>query len=125
MRKKKKVRCLVFTAIFTVIQIIVTLALTFTVMKVTSPKIRIEHFSIESSSFKNTSFDFTMNANVTIRNRNWGQYKYPNSTMVISYQGATVGEVEIPAGKAKSRRTRRVNVSVAVSSKGLSNNLPD
>ncbi|KAL0371864.1 UNVERIFIED_CONTAM: hypothetical protein Scaly_0868000 [Sesamum calycinum] len=52
---------------------------------------------------------------VTIKNNNFGDFKYENSTLSILYNGVKVGEAVVPQGKAGPRKTKKFNVSVDLS----------
>ncbi|KAH7840074.1 hypothetical protein Vadar_012328 [Vaccinium darrowii] len=64
-------------------------------------------------------FTMKINAQVTIKNTNFGKFEFDNSTATISFGGFPVGRAVIGKGKAKARSTKRVDVSVSLSSNNV------
>ncbi|KAK4400903.1 hypothetical protein Sango_1196400 [Sesamum angolense] len=88
--RRSSKKCLAYVAAFVVFQTAIILLFVLIVMKVRSPK-------------------------VTIKNNNFGDFKYENSTLSILYNGVKVGEAVVPQGKAGPRKTKKFNVSVDLS----------
>ncbi|KAK4422561.1 Late embryogenesis abundant protein [Sesamum alatum] len=123
--KRSSKKCLAYVAAFVVFQTAIILVFALTVMKVKSPKVRFNAMAVESFSSNNnnsTSINMRLLAQVTIKNTNFGHFKYQNSTLSILYNGIQVGEAIIPRGRASARKTKKFNISVDVSSEGLSGN---
>ncbi|KAK4422562.1 Late embryogenesis abundant protein [Sesamum alatum] len=121
--KRSSKKCLAYVAAFVVFQTTIILVFALTVMKVKSPKVRFNAMAVESfSSNNNNSINMRLLAQVTIKNTNFGHFKYQNSTLSILYNGVQVGEAIIPRGRASARKTKKFNISVDVSSEGLSGN---
>ncbi|KAL0408125.1 UNVERIFIED_CONTAM: Late embryogenesis abundant protein [Sesamum radiatum] len=123
--KRNNKKCLAYVAAFVVFQTAIILVFALTVMKVKSPKVRFNAMAVESFSSNNnnsTSINMRLLAQVTIKNTNFGHFKYQNSTLSILYNGVQVGEVVVPRGRANARKTKKFNISVDVSSEGLSGN---
>ncbi|KAL0297572.1 UNVERIFIED_CONTAM: hypothetical protein Sradi_6809300 [Sesamum radiatum] len=96
-RSSKK--CLAYVAAFVVFQTAIILVFALTVMKVKSPKVRFNAMAVESFSSNNnnsTSVNMRLLAQVTIKNTNFGHFN--------------------------ARKTKKFNISVDVSSEGLSGN---
>ncbi|KAK6142778.1 hypothetical protein DH2020_023126 [Rehmannia glutinosa] len=48
------------------------------------------------------------------KNPNYASFRYQNTTTTLYYRGAVIGEARGPPGRAKARRTMRMNVTVDV-----------
>ncbi|GMN31865.1 hypothetical protein TIFTF001_003433 [Ficus carica] len=126
LKRKKRIKLAIYIAIFTVSQIIVITAFVLVVMRAKSPKLRLsDKFEFKTlttnSSPSSPSFDMTFTTQVRVKNTNWGPYKFDNTTATFTYDGEPVGEVVIPKGKAGMRSTKKVTVSVSLSSTNLRN----
>ncbi|KAJ9679599.1 hypothetical protein PVL29_021504 [Vitis rotundifolia] len=78
LRLKKRMKILAFVTAFAVFMTAVILTFALTVMHVKNPKFRMR-------------FD----AGLAIKNMNFGNYKYENSTITLAYRGTKVGEALI------------------------------
>ncbi|XP_057810148.1 late embryogenesis abundant protein At1g64065-like [Salvia miltiorrhiza] len=120
-RSRKK--CLAYVAAFLVFQTAIILVFALTVMKIKSPKVRFNAMVVESFSSNNntaTSINMRLLAQLTIKNTNFGHFKYDNATLVVFYNGVPLGEALIPRGRTKARKTQRFNINVDVSTDTLS-----
>lgn len=125
-KRKKRIKLAIYIAIFAVFQIIVITAFALVVMRAKSPKLKLsDKFEFKTlttnSSPSSPSFDMTFTTQVRVKNTNWGPYKFDNTTATFTYDGEPVGEVVIPKGKAGMRSTKKVTVSVSLSSTNLRN----
>ncbi|XVE64765.1 hypothetical protein DITRI_Ditri07aG0128100 [Diplodiscus trichospermus] len=126
LKRKKRIKYAVYIAAFAVFQTAVILGFALTVMRVKNPKVRIGKITIETMETNNTSaaaaaasFDLKFTAQVTVKNTNFGHYKFDNSTLRFLYDGVTVGVAVIPKARAKARSTKRLDVTVEVNSRAL------
>ncbi|KAL2235156.1 late embryogenesis abundant protein At1g64065-like [Sesamum indicum] len=116
--RRSSKKCLAYVAAFVVFQTAIILLFVLIVMKVRSPKVRInamEFESFSSTTNNSTSFNMSMLAQVTIKNNNFGDFKYENSTLSFLYNGIKVGEAVVPRGRAGARKTKKFNFSVDLS----------
>ncbi|KAL8049564.1 hypothetical protein ABFX02_06G027000 [Erythranthe guttata] len=122
-KRKKRVKCFTYVAVFIVIQSVIFMIFGLTIMKVRTPK-----FHVRSATFgafevstldTNPSFNINMIADLLVRNRNFGQYKYQNSTVEFFFRGTKVGEARIVRSRANARSTRRFLATVDLSSTGV------
>jgi len=122
LKRKKRIKLAVYIGIFIVFQIIVITVISLTVMKVKTPKVRLGNINIQdlNSVPATPSFDAKFTTQIRIKNTNWGRYKFDASNVTFLYQGATVGQVDIPKSKAGMLSTKKVNVEVSLSSSSLS-----
>ncbi|KAA8516106.1 hypothetical protein F0562_019285 [Nyssa sinensis] len=120
LRRKKKLKLYAYIAAFAVFQTIVILIFALTVMRIKTPAVRIRSVTVQNLNVQPSSYSMTLIAEVTVRNKNFGHYKYDNSSVSISHGDAIVGNGEFLKGNAKAKKTRRVNVTMEVSSNGIS-----
>ncbi|KAG2681022.1 hypothetical protein I3760_11G125100 [Carya illinoinensis] len=61
-----------------------------------------------------TTSTATVLADVSVKNPNAVAFRYGNSTTTVYYREERVGEGTIPHGKAKARRTQRMNMTMYI-----------
>ncbi|KAF8380154.1 hypothetical protein HHK36_027637 [Tetracentron sinense] len=125
LRRKKKIKCFAYIAAFAVFQTIIILVFALTVMRIKTPDVKLGTVTVETinvGTAASPSFSMRLIAQVTVKNKNFGHYKFDESTATFSYGGMKVGEALIPKGRAKARKTRRMTIAVDVNSNGLSGN---
>ncbi|KAK9927108.1 hypothetical protein M0R45_024310 [Rubus argutus] len=121
----KNMKCLAYVAIFIVFQIIVITIFALTVMKVKGPKVRFQTVTIQnfnSGSASSPSFSMDLVTKFAVKNPNFGQFKYSNSTVTILYGGQAIGSADVPSQKAKLKSTRRTDITISINSDKLSGN---
>ncbi|CAA2969813.1 Hypothetical predicted protein [Olea europaea subsp. europaea] len=129
-RKKKRMKCLLYIAIFAVFQTAIILLFALTVMKIRTPKFRVQSATFDTFNFSsntNPSFNMSMNIEVGVKNTNFGHievgvkntnfghYKFRNSTINFLYDGLIVGEAFVPEARARARSTKKFNIFVNLS----------
>ncbi|XP_022892969.1 late embryogenesis abundant protein At1g64065-like [Olea europaea var. sylvestris] len=107
LKKKKRLRCFAYIAIFAVFQTAIILVFALTVMRFKTPKVRLGDVSISRA---NGTDDFRLTARVLVRNRNFGHYKFDDTMATIKSGDATVGEFIIPESRARARSTKRLYI---------------
>ncbi|KAK7818444.1 late embryogenesis abundant protein At1g64065 [Quercus suber] len=123
LRRKKRIKLAIYIAAFAVFQTIVILVFALIVMRVKTPKVRLgtdvtfQNFSAGTQA--SPSFDLSFTTQVSVKNTNFGPYKFDSTTATFMYQGVTVGQVTIPKGKAGLQSTKKVGVTVNVNSNAL------
>ncbi|XVF03062.1 hypothetical protein REPUB_Repub04eG0228400 [Reevesia pubescens] len=98
-RRGLKICCGV-TAIFIVIIAIVFTTLALTIFKPKNPEITVYPQGLENIVFglgglANASVNATVGMIVAINNRNYGSFKFKNTTALLNYRGDVVAEVPI------------------------------
>ena len=63
-----------------------------------------------------------MDTQFTIKNTNFGHFKYENGIVIFSYDGISVGEAKLGQARARARSTKKVDGSVTLSSSNLTTN---
>lgn len=122
-RRKKRQRLFVYIAAFAVFQVVVILVFALVVMRAKSPEVEITWAGVEGLSVGNSSYNMTLIAQLKIKNKNFGDYKYERTAMNVSHGGVTVGEGIIWNGKAEARDTETVVVTATVNSAALSGDM--
>ncbi|KAL6127642.1 hypothetical protein ACLB2K_071005 [Fragaria x ananassa] len=117
LRKKKRTKCLIYIAVFAVFQIIVITVFALTVMKIKSPKFRIKSITVQdltTSNSANPSLNMSFVAEFSVKNPNFGRYKYDQTSISFIYEGTQVGDAVVPKATARTKATRKEIVSGAV-----------
>lgn len=122
-KRRKRMKLAAYIGAFAVFQVIVILVFALVVMKVKTPKFRIgngiEIESLTTGTQPSPSFDMNFTAPIRIKNTNFGPYKYDAATVNFTYGGVQVGQVTVPKSKANFKSTKKVDVTVSVSSSAL------
>ncbi|XP_057810549.1 late embryogenesis abundant protein At1g64065 [Salvia miltiorrhiza] len=116
--RRSRKKCLAYVAAFVVFQTAIILLFALTVMKIRNPKVRFNAMDVvETFTFNNgtaTSVSMRLLAQLTIKNTNFGHFKYDESSLVILHRGVPLGEAVIPRGRTRAKKTQKVEVSVNV-----------
>ncbi|CAK9142740.1 unnamed protein product [Ilex paraguariensis] len=110
-RKSLAICCGVTTAVLTIL-VIVCVILLLTVFKPKRPHVTAHPASLENIQFQldpSLSLNATLGLVVTIHNRNYGSFKYQNTTSTIDYHGITVADVPIEGDKVPARGTLNIS----------------
>ncbi|KAH7841141.1 hypothetical protein Vadar_026113 [Vaccinium darrowii] len=114
LRSQKRKKWLLYGVAFVIFQTGIIVLFSMTVMKVRTP-----HFLVRSATFgafnvqtTTPSFNLMMNTALSVKNTNFGPYKYENSTINFFYRGTPVGSAQIQNSKASFRSTKKINVQV-------------
>ncbi|XP_014515388.1 late embryogenesis abundant protein At1g64065 [Vigna radiata var. radiata] len=112
----KRCACPLISLLLLAILIIV---LIFTVFRVKDPVItmngvRITKLELSNTMTLQTRANMSLVADVSVKNPNVASFRYSNTTTSLYYRGVMVGEARGPPGRAKARRTIRMNVTIDV-----------
>ncbi|KAH7859518.1 hypothetical protein Vadar_002100 [Vaccinium darrowii] len=103
-RKGLKI-CGLTTFIFLIISVVVFVTLYFTMFKPKQPQVIAHPVSLENIEIQ--IYPFSLNATIglviTINNRNYGSFKYKNSTAYIDYHETNIAEVPIESESVPAR----------------------
>lgn len=113
---QKNRKCFAYIGIFIVFQIIVITIFALTVMKVKSPSVRLRSVTVQSSS----SGTATLFAEVAVKNKNFGSYKFDATVANITDGNTKVGTGIISKGKVGMKKTKKMNVTIELSSSAVS-----
>ncbi|XVF52995.1 hypothetical protein PTKIN_Ptkin05aG0062700 [Pterospermum kingtungense] len=121
---QKSSKCLVYLLAIMVIQGTVLLIFATIALRARTPDFEIGSVTIKNLKYGNISstpsFNFTLVTEVTVENRNFGEFMFENTTGSVLCGFVVVGDMKIPRGRAQARATERMNVSVDVSSLRIS-----
>ncbi|CAK9141948.1 unnamed protein product [Ilex paraguariensis] len=106
LQKKKRLKCFAYIALFAVFQTVIILVFALTVMRIKSPKVRLGAVTIDT-----VGDSVRITAQVTVKNTNFGHYKFESSMGTITSGGVTIGQFVIPEGRAKARSTKKVYIN--------------
>lgn len=109
---QKNRKCFAYIGIFIVFQIIVITIFALTVMKVKTPSVRLRSVTVDSSSTSTA----TLIAEVAVKNKNFGSYKFDATTVNITSGDTPVGTASIFKGKVGMKKTKKMNVTIVLSS---------
>ena len=123
-RSSKK--CLAYIVAAVILQALIIAVFVVLFARVRTPKVRLGSVSIENlnenSNSSNPSFNLKVKAQVTVKNTNFGHYKFENTTATVSYRGTEVGEADIVKARAKARTTKKFDVTFSLHSNKVSSN---
>ncbi|GMJ02478.1 hypothetical protein like AT2G46150 [Hibiscus trionum] len=125
LKRKKRMKMLVYALAFAIFQTIVILVFSLTVMRIKNPKFRVQSITVEDLTAAATdppSFNMKLNAQVAVKNTNFGHFKFQNTTISFDYGGVGVGDALVANGRSKARFTKKVNVTVELNSNNMLNN---
>lgn len=118
-RSNKRIKCILYIFLFAVFQTGIILLFTFTVMKIRTPKFRVNSATLDNSNVAavptNSSLTLAMNAELDVKNSNFGRFKFERTSVFFYYNGAQVAEAPVVKGRANWRSTKKLNVAVNVS----------
>ncbi|KAF8020360.1 hypothetical protein BT93_G0917 [Corymbia citriodora subsp. variegata] len=121
-RRKRKIAAYVIAGV--IAQTAIILLFVLLIMRFRNPKVRLSSATVENLKLNTSSaspyLSMQLNAQVAVKNTNFGHFKFDSTTATFSYRGATVGSANIMKAKAKARSTKRMNVTASVSSKKFS-----
>ncbi|OWM64285.1 late embryogenesis abundant protein At1g64065-like [Punica granatum] len=123
LKKTRRKRCIIkccgcVTAIL-LIQAVAIVILIFTVFRVRDPAIKMNRVTVTRLELINGTVpkpgvNMSLVADVSVKNPNYASFKYQNTTTTLYYHGALVGEARGPPGRARARRTMRMNITVDI-----------
>ncbi|CBI22611.3 unnamed protein product, partial [Vitis vinifera] len=126
LRRMKCTRYIAYLSAFALFETIVIMVCVVTLMRIRSPKFRFRAVSIENLNYTSDttspSFNIRFNAKVAVKNTNFGHFKFKNSTITLAYRGDHVGDAKISKARARARSTKKMNVTVDVTSNNVSSN---
>lgn len=110
--------CGCVTAIL-LVQVVSVVILVFTVFRVRDPAIRLNGVTVTrlelvTGTIPRPGVNMSLVADVSVKNPNYASFRYRNTTTALYYHGTLVGEARGPPGRARARRTTRMNITVDV-----------
>ncbi|KAL4347544.1 hypothetical protein GQ457_17G024710 [Hibiscus cannabinus] len=126
-KKRNRTKCLLYILLFAVFQTGIILVFVLTVMRTKHPKFRVRAGSFVDTGFNvgteaSPSFDLRMNTQFTVKNTNFGDFKYQVGSVTFAYRGTPVGEATIERSRVGIKSTKKVDVLIELRSNSLSLN---
>ncbi|KAK3429369.1 hypothetical protein EUGRSUZ_E00798 [Eucalyptus grandis] len=125
-KRKKRMKWTIGIIAFAIFQVVQGLFFILVIMKFKSPKFRVGDFPVQTLTVEtqaSPSFNMSFVAPIRVKNTNWGPFKYDASTVYFTYGGVQVGQAIIPKSKANFKSTKKIDVSVTLSSANLPSNI--
>jgi len=123
LKKERSGKCFVYVFSAIVILSIVVLAFAMIVLRFKISDVKLRSVTVKNLKYEgrgtagqSPSFNATLVAEVTIKNTNFGRFKFDNSTLSVLYGGMNVGNRSIIHGRVKARETHEMNITVEVRS---------
>ncbi|GAA0148163.1 hypothetical protein LIER_07684 [Lithospermum erythrorhizon] len=122
----QKTKCLACFACLAILHIAIILVFALVFMRSSTPKIELSDISIDnnvtssSMAVKSSSLDMILLTKLSIKNPNFGSFKYEDSRLEILYRGMVIGDVVIPKGRVRARKTKHVDLVVEINDDRLS-----
>ncbi|KAF5734789.1 putative Late embryogenesis abundant hydroxyproline-rich glycoprotein family [Tripterygium wilfordii] len=119
LQHRRYILCFGCFAATLLIVVTVILVLFFTVLHIKDPVMRINEFTIQGFELFNSTtirpdVNVTLSAELSVKNPNAVSLKFDDTTTSVYYGGVLVGQAKTVLGKAKARRTVRVDVAVDI-----------
>lgn len=112
-RRRKCVQCCGCVTAFSLIIVVTFLIFSFTVYNVKEPQLRLNGVTLLNATLSNGA-NVALMADVSVKNPNVFTFRFGPTTTVLYYNGTGIGEGRTPAGKARGRRTLRLNVTMEI-----------
>ncbi|KAF5460612.1 hypothetical protein F2P56_020470 [Juglans regia] len=116
-------KCYAYIIAGVVFQTIIILVFALTVMRIKTPSVRIRSVTVQNLTYNAPNspafFTVTLNAEIAVKNKNFGHFRFDKSTANVTFENVVVGDGDIIKGRAKARKTKRMNVTIDVSSNGV------
>ncbi|XP_060972164.1 late embryogenesis abundant protein At1g64065-like [Cannabis sativa] len=125
---RKRLRRLYLVAVIVLFLTVGILVFSITIFHINAPKFRIRSIDIEELSVSSSNtFDMKFEAELSIKNSDFGYFDFEETSVRFFYRGAPValddGGVVIEEGKVKARSTKKISFSAEM---GTSNSIsPD
>ncbi|XP_054823169.1 late embryogenesis abundant protein At1g64065-like [Prosopis cineraria] len=120
-RRRKYVQCCGCVTAIVLIIVVAFLIFSFTVYNVKEPQLSLNGVTLLNSPLSREA-NKTLIADVSVKNPNVFTFRFGSSSTVIYYNGTGIGEGSTPPGKARGRKTLRLNVTVEIMTEKLMEN---
>ncbi|PQQ05853.1 late embryogenesis abundant protein [Prunus yedoensis var. nudiflora] len=113
-------KCYAYIAAFAVFQTLIILAFGLFPMPTETPTVRVRSVAIQDYCASDEPFfNITLVAEVAVRNKNFGHFRFDPSRANDTYGGVIVGNGDITKARDSARKTRIMNVTIEVRSAGV------
>ncbi|TYG94812.1 hypothetical protein ES288_A11G218400v1 [Gossypium darwinii] len=106
--------------------VVVALTIVFSVLVFTPkhPKFKVRSVAFENLDYTTSpkpSFNMRFAAKMTVKNPNFGYFRYGVTNVSFAYRGIQVGEVLIPKARVRAVSTRKMNAAINLNSNNVRN----
>ncbi|KAM7271797.1 hypothetical protein ACFE04_031011 [Oxalis oulophora] len=111
--RKSKVCCAATIGFLSIIVIVIT-TLSLTILKPKQPEVLARPLGLENIQFDgypNVTMNVTLDVIVTIDNKNYGSFKFKNSTVYLNYHEIIVAEIPVEEDLVPARRKININTN--------------
>ncbi|XP_057952102.1 late embryogenesis abundant protein At1g64065-like [Malania oleifera] len=120
LRRKRNLKCLAYVVAGVIGQTMIIVVFALVIMRIRTPRVRLSSVSVETlvtnSTASSPSFSMRLTAELSVKNTNFGNFKYESSNVTISYRGTPVGDAIINKAQAWFRSTKKADIAVSLSS---------
>lgn len=118
MRNQRSSKCFLFVFAGIVLVSFIILIFALTMLRPKTPHVKIRSVTVTTLKYHTSStlssLNTTLTAVIPLKNRNFGEFNYENTTARFLYRGVKIAEVKIVKGHVKARSTKELNVNVTV-----------
>ncbi|KAG9454129.1 hypothetical protein H6P81_007033 [Aristolochia fimbriata] len=114
--------CCGVTVAIIVILVVVAITLLFTVFKPKEPKVQPHPVILQRIEFELLpilKLNLTLLVSVTVKNPNYGSFKYDETKVLIYYRGTQIGEGPIDAGSISSHESEDFNTVIEITAEKM------
>ncbi|KAM3711990.1 hypothetical protein ACB098_01G150700 [Castanea mollissima] len=122
LKNMQNMKCYAYIIAGVVFQTIIILVFALTVMRIKTPSVRLTSVTVQNLVYNTTgspAFSMNLIAEIAVKNKNFGHFRFDNSTTNVTYGDMIVGDGDIIKGRANARKTKRFNVTIDISSIGI------
>lgn len=122
---KKRLKFYFYIVALTALETGLILLFALTILKFRTPKFRVRSANLNTLSVGNTtnpSFIVTLKAEFSVKNTNFGHYKYENTTVYFYYWDVKIGRAFVRGARARARSTRKISINVKLTSTNIPTN---
>ncbi|KAF3448633.1 hypothetical protein FNV43_RR09346 [Rhamnella rubrinervis] len=115
-------KCFVFIFAGIVIHCIFILVFALIVLRPKSPDVKLRSVTVKGLRYATSpwpSFNATLTAEITIKNPNFGSFRFENTTASLVYEGVKIGGKRTSKSGVNARGTKVMNVGIDVRSSRL------
>ena len=107
-----------------VVLIVLIIVFSILVFSIKNPKFQLRSIAVENlnySTSSNPSFNMSFVAEMTVKNPNFGYFRYGITNVTFAYRGKQVGQVLVPMARIRGLDTRKINAAMALNSNNVRN----
>ncbi|XP_051143434.1 uncharacterized protein LOC127259866 [Andrographis paniculata] len=112
--KNNYIKCLLYLIVFLVFHAVIILVFALVITKVRTPKFHVRTVTFRNvTQQSNGSFTAVATAELSLRNANFGRYRYRSTTVAFFYKGMQVGAAEVAASSVGWQSTKKLEATAA------------